>query len=261
MVFMRRRRYLAVGGAFLATTLVLAACAGRAAAPPAPSAYLGTALNKPVPAEIAGLPLTDENGRPTSLAALHGQIVVLADFLTMCQETCPLTTGNLLDMDQAVTGRGLAGRVHFVELTVDPGRDTPARLSAYQRLIGSPANWSLLTGSPVTVQAIWRYFGIWYQKVPESAPPGVDWLTGRHLTYDVTHEDALIYLDAAGRERFLVAGSPNATRSPVPPELRRFLSSEGRAELAHPDASTWTASDALTPIAWLAGEPIHLVRG
>jgi protein SCO1/2 len=261
MVVVRRRRFVAMGGVLLATATVLAGCAGKSAAPAAPSAYLGTVLDKPVPAEIARLPLTDENGRTTSLAALHGQIVVLTDFLTLCQETCPLTTGNLLDMDQTVTASGLAGRVHFVELTVDPGRDTPARLSAYRELVGAPANWSLFTGNPATVQKIWRYFGIWYETVPEGAPPGVDWLTGRRLTYDVSHEDALIYLDAAGRERFLVAGSPNATGSPVPPVLRQFLSGEGRAELAHPDASTWTASEALTPIAWLAGEPIHPVRG
>jgi protein SCO1 len=256
-----RRRFAAVAGALVAPILVLVGCGANRSAPAVPSAYLGTALNKPVPAQIARLPLTDDRGRTTSLAALQGQIVVLADFLTLCQETCPLTTGNLLDMDQAITETGLAGRVHFVELTVDPGRDTPTRLSAYRSIIGAPPNWSLLTGSPSTIQSIWRYFGIWYETVPEGASPGKDWLTGRPLTYDVTHQDALIYLDAAGRERFLVAGSPNATGVAIPSMLRQFLSNEGRADLAHPDASTWTASEALTPIAWLAGERIHSLPG
>jgi protein SCO1/2 len=214
-------------------------------------------LDKPVPAAIADLPLTDDHGRPISLGAMQGRVVVLADFLTLCQETCPLTTGNLLDMDQAVSKSGLAGRVHIVELTVDPARDTPSRLAAYRRLVGAPANWSLVTGSPAAINSIWRYFGIWYQKVPEDTPPGVDWLTGRPLHYDITHEDALVYLDPAGRERFLVVGSPNASGSPVAPALREFLSTQGRADLAHPDASTWTASEALTPIAWLAGKSIH----
>ena len=50
---------------------------------------------------------------------------MLADFLTLCQETCPLTTGNLLVMDRAVIAAGLGHRVRFAELTVDPGRDTP----------------------------------------------------------------------------------------------------------------------------------------
>ena len=85
----------------------------------------------------------------------------------------------------------------------------------------------------------------------------MDWLTGRPLTYDIDHQDALIYLDAAGRERFLVVGSPNATgasdRAGAAPVPQR----PGPRRSRHPDASTWTAAEALSPIAWLAGQPIH----
>jgi protein SCO1/2 len=214
-------------------------------------------LNKPVPANVANLPLTDNEGHATSLAALRGHIVVLADFMTLCQETCPLTTGNMLEMDRAVTQTGLGNQVRFVELTVDPGRDTPSRLAAYRTLVGAPANWLLLTGSPDAVNSIWRYFGVWYQRVAEGKPPGVDWLSGRPLNYDIAHEDALIYLDPAGHERFILVGAPNATGSPIAPALRKFLSNEGRTNLAHPDASTWTAGEGLSPIAWLAGQAIH----
>jgi len=207
---------------------------------------------------VADLPLTSDTGQVTSLAAWHGQVVVLTDFLTLCQETCPLTTGNLLMMDRAVTAAGLGRRVHFVELTVDPSRDTPSRLRAYRKVIGAPANWSLLTGSPAVIGQIWRYFGVRYQRVAEGRPPGTDWLTGRTLGYDIDHEDALVYLDARGRERFLVVGNPNARAAPIAPALRRFLSAQGRVDLSHPDASTWTAAEALSPIAWLTGEMIRL---
>ena len=107
------------------------------------------------------------------------------------------------------------------------------------------------------IERIWRYFGVWYQRVGEDSPPGTDWLTGKPLTYDIAHEDALLYLDASGRERFVVVGSPNASGAPVAPALRRFLSAQGRADLSHPDASTWTAAEALSPIAWLTGRPIR----
>jgi len=109
----------------------MAGCGGSTGAPGPPSAYLGTVVDRPVPAGIADLPLTTDAGRPTSLGAWHGQVVVLADFLTLCQGTCPLTTGNLLVMDRAVMAAGLGRRVRFAELTVDPERDTPARLRAY----------------------------------------------------------------------------------------------------------------------------------
>ena len=246
-----------LAGALATAAVAATACGGSAGVPGPPSAYLGTVLDRPVPAGIADLPLTTDAGQPTTLGAWRGQVVVLADFLTLCQETCPLTTGNLLMMDHAVTAAGLGRRVHFVELTVDPGRDTPSRLRAYRKLIGAPANWSLLTGSPAVIGQIWRYFRVWYQRVAEGNPPGTDWLTGKALTYDVDHEDTLVYLDASGRERFVVVGNPNAKTAPIAPALRRFLSAQGRADLSHPDASTWTAAEALGPIAWLTGRPIR----
>jgi cytochrome oxidase Cu insertion factor (SCO1/SenC/PrrC family) len=254
---MVRRWSVRLAGALVSSALVVTACGGGPGVPGPPSAYLGTVLDKPVPDSVADLPLTTDGGQGTSLAALHGQVVVLTDFLTLCQETCPLTTGNLLMMDRAVTAAGLASRVRFVELTVDPGRDTPSRLRAYRRLVGAPANWSLLTGSPEVIERIWRYFSVWYQQVAEGHPPGTDWLTGKSLSYDVAHQDAVFYLDARGRERFLVAGSPNAAGAPIAPALRRFLSAQGHTDLSHPDASTWTAAGALSPIAWLTGRPIH----
>ena len=247
--------------AILAAGAIMAGCGGSTGVPGPPSAYLGTVVDRPVSAGIADLSLTTDAGRPTSLGAWHGQVVVLADFLTLCQETCPLTTGNLLVMDRAVMAAGLGQRVRFAELTVDPDRDTRARLRAYRALIGAPANMLLLTGRPAVIERIWRYLGVWYQRVGEDSPPGTDWLTGRPLTYDVNHEDALFYLDASGRVRFVVVASPNASGAPVAPALRRFLSAQGRADLSHPDASTWTAAEALSPIAWLTGRQVTVTRG
>jgi protein SCO1/2 len=247
----------AVLAAVLAAGAIVAGCGASPAVPGPPSAYLGTVVDRPLPAGIADLPLTTDAGRPTSLGAWRGQVVVLADFLTLCQETCPLTTGNLLVMDRAVIAAGLGERVRFAELTVDPNRDTPARLRAYRALTGAPANLLLLTGRPAAIERIWQYLGVWYQRVGEESPPGIDWLTGRPLTYDVNHEDALLYLDASGRVRFVVVGAPNASGAPVAPALRRFLSAQGRAALVHPDASTWTAAQALAPISWLTGRQIR----
>jgi protein SCO1 len=245
-----------LAAAVAASALAVTACGDGPGVPGPPSAYLGPVLDNPVPDSVADLPLVTDGGQVTSLAALRGQVVVLADFLTLCQETCPLTTGNLLVMDRAVTVAGLGRRVRFAELTVDPGRDTPARLRAYRALVGAPPNWSLLTGRPDVIERIWQFFGVWYQRVAEGSPPAMDWLTGKPLSYDVTHQDVLIYLDASGRERFAVVGSPDATGAPVAPALRRFLSVQGRADLSHPDASTWTAAQAVSPVAWLTGRPV-----
>ena len=85
-----------LAGALAASALAVSACASGPGDPGPPSAYLGTVVDAPVPASVADLPLTTDTGQVTSLAAWRGEVVVLTDFLTLCQETCPLTTGNLL---------------------------------------------------------------------------------------------------------------------------------------------------------------------
>ena len=61
-----------------------------------------------------------------SLASFRGKYVMLAPFLTLCQEECPLTTGVFQELQASVDKAGLGDMVAFVEVTVDPGRDTPA---------------------------------------------------------------------------------------------------------------------------------------
>ncbi|MDQ1496075.1 MAG: hypothetical protein QOG69_2558, partial [Actinomycetota bacterium] len=64
-----------------------------------------------VPPEIAGLSLLDATGAPTTLASLHGKIVVLTDFLTLCQEICPLVSANFSKVQDAVARAGLSNDI------------------------------------------------------------------------------------------------------------------------------------------------------
>lgn len=235
--------------------LLAAACGSD---PPAkPPASTGTAFTKSVPADIADLPLTDDQGRTTTLASFGGRYVMLTDFLTLCQDVCPLTSTNFAAIDRAITKAGLEGNVQLVELTVDPERDTPQRLAAYRQIFHAPQNWSLLTASPDTIAKIWKYFGAYYQRTPEDSDPGTDWLTGQPLTYDVDHSDVLAYLDPQGRERFLIFGLPNTQGKPIPPAMAKFLSDLGRTHQLHPAADTWTTAQALSALSWLTGKEIH----
>jgi len=177
-------------------------------------------------------------------------VVVLAPFLSLCQDECPLVTGAFLALQRDVRAAGLGGRVAFVEATVDPGRDTTARLAAYEREFG--AHWDLWTGSPAAVSAFWRAFGVTYQKVPESQPPTLDWWTGQPLTYDVVHTDGYILIDPQGRERFVAATAPDLGGK-LSPKLQSLLNAEGLHGLKHPEQPSWTVDDALASISWLLG--------
>jgi len=68
--------------------LGLAACGGK---PAAPSADYGTIF--PKPRQVPATPLVNQDGQDMSLASFRGKYVMLALFLTLCQEECPLTTG------------------------------------------------------------------------------------------------------------------------------------------------------------------------
>jgi protein SCO1/2 len=225
--------------------MLLAACGSSAPAAPPPSQ--GLILDRPTPQTV---PLVNQQGQAVSLAGLQGKVVVLAPFLTLCQDECPLVTGAFISLQRDLRAAGLAQRVVFVEATVDPGRDTVARLAAYEREFG--ADWDLWTGTPADIAAFWKPFGVEYQIVPEAQPAKIDWYTGKPLTYDVEHTDGYILINPSGRERFVDASAPNQ-KGALNAKLRDLLDDGGLHELQNPQAPDWTTADALASISWLLG--------
>jgi protein SCO1/2 len=222
--------------------------------PPGPS--IGTRLDRPLPPAIGAASLIDPDGRRTSLNAWRGRVVVLTDMLTLCQEICPLTSANYRQLAAAVRSAGRADKVEFIELTVDPRRDTPARLRAYRRLVGTAPNWELLTATPSTIAKIWHYFGVSYQVTPVQNDAARDWWTHRRLTYDIDHNDVVAFLDSTGHERFIISAAPNTEGRKPPEALRRMLDAEGQRNLDHPANSAWTVPQALRAVSWLVGDEI-----
>jgi cytochrome c biogenesis protein CcmG/thiol:disulfide interchange protein DsbE len=220
-----------------------------AARVPAPLA-VGTEL--PRPRSVPPFRLIDEHGRPFSLSSWRGKWVVLAPSMTLCHEVCPLTTGALTELTSQLDRAGLAGHVLVVEATVDPWRDTPGRLRAYRRLAG--VNFSLLTGTQPEIRRLWRFFGVYYHRVPQGRPPDVDWLSHRPETFDVAHTDALFIIDPAGQERIVDQGMPDVGGH-LSATLRGLLSSLGRQNLARPELP-WTATEVLDDVYYLMGRNI-----
>ncbi|HVB91446.1 MAG TPA: SCO family protein [Acidimicrobiales bacterium] len=241
------RRALAVA-LLLGLGTALTSCGGTA--PLAPPADQGLVLNRPAPQSV---PLVNERGQATSLGSLKGKVVVLAPFLSLCQDECPLVTGAFISLRRDLRAAGLDHRVVFVEATVDPVRDTVSRLAAYAQRFG--ADWDLWTGTPADVANFWRTFGVAYQIVPESPPAHLDWYTGRPLTYDVVHTDGYILIDPHGRERFVDAGAPNLGGR-LDKKLSALLNAEGMHGLDHPQYPDWTVGDALASLSWLLGTNI-----
>ena len=240
---------------------VLAGCGGGDDVP-IPSPALGTAVDFTVPSRIASIPLTMPDGTKTSLADYRGRTVMLTDFMTECTDICPMISANTAALGRALTASGYGDKVALLELSMDPHRDTVRRLKAYQRLFQPPvANWTVLRASPADTKRLWGYFGVELKRVPEESPPDRDWLTGKPLTYDIEHSDALIFIDPAGHERFVVSASPDVQGRALPAKLAAVLGEQGEQLLHHPDPVTsWTVGQGLSVFSWLLNHKLALPK-
>lgn len=239
---------LAVAAAIVAVAAIVGLVINNRSASASPRVTNAFSVNRVVP----NLPLLDENGRRTSLAAYRGKVIVLSPFLTLCSEVCPLTTGAFLQMQRSVKLAGLSKRVVFVEASVDGWRDTPARLRKFRALGG--ITFPLLTGTRTEIRRLWKFFQVAYRRVPEATPPDRDWLTHKPLTFDVEHTDGLFLIDPHGHERLIMVGMPSLTG--LSPALKALLSASGRVDLAHRNLAGWDESEALQNVGYTLGTSI-----
>ena len=252
----RRANLAAMGTVLVGGVLLLACCTSagpsRPPSPPVPSQ--GTVLDEPVPDAIANVSLVDQHGRRFTLASLRGKTVVLGDFLTLCQEICPLTSVNLRDVAKAVQHDGQSGDVQVVEATVDPVRDNAPRLAAYEKRFGAQQNWTLATGAQQGLDRLWAFLGVYHQKAKEDVSPAPrDWWTGAALTYDVQHQDVVYVIDARGHARWMDNGIPNTMGEQPSAGMLGFLSAEGRHNLSSPSDPSWTVKDVEQAVSYVSG--------
>lgn len=98
----------------------------------------------PVLFTLPDFSLTERSGRPVSLAALKGKVWVANFIFTHCTGPCPLMTQQMAGLQAALASQP---DVRLVTISVDPARDTPARLTEYAaQFHADPQRWLFLTG-------------------------------------------------------------------------------------------------------------------
>jgi len=152
-----------------------------------------------IPAGVAiGGPfdLIDDTGRPVTDADYRGRWMLVYFGYTDCPDDCPLT---LQKVAAALRDLGpLAGRIAPLFITVDPARDTPARLASYlenfdSRIVG-------LTGSSRQIAAAATAYRVYYSP-GEHEPSGADL---------ISHSTFLYLMNPNGRLAALFAGDVSA---------------------------------------------------
>lgn len=247
---------LCAAGILAVTLAVLIALSNKksdrssaAAAVPAPFA-IGTEL--PRPKHVPNFQLVDSQGKPYQLDDTHGKWIVLAPSMTLCREVCPMTTGVLEELTSALARDGVGDKVDVVETTVDPWRDSPARLRAYKREYG--VDFTMLTGSQRTIRRVWNWFGVQYYRVKEEKPADIDWWTHKPETFDINHTDAVYVIDPHGYLRVANDGMPKLQGKLSKP-LRALLDSQGVGNLEHPHLP-WTADQIADDVLNMMGRAI-----
>lgn len=136
------------------------------------------------------LAMTQAPAREVSAADYRGKIVLLFFGYTSCPDVCPTTLARLAAARAALPDHGAATRVLFV--TVDPARDTPARLAKYVSAFGDGVVG--LRGTPQALDRLARRYRVSYSLGKPDA----------NGDYDVAHSSGVFVFDAAGRARLLV---------------------------------------------------------
>jgi protein SCO1/2 len=129
--------------------------------------------------------LSDQTGRPFSLASLRGRTVAIAFFDSHCHQECPLEGRALAEAERSLPA---AQRPVLVAVSVNPA-DTPASAARAASAWGlaAVAPWHWLIGTRRQLAPVWAAYHIYVAPHP--------------INGDIQHTEALFLVDRRGYER------------------------------------------------------------
>ncbi|MCG3147786.1 MAG: hypothetical protein PCFJNLEI_01227 [Verrucomicrobiae bacterium] len=166
----------------------------------------------PVLGTVGEFSLVEASSQPVTLADLRGRVWVAGFILTRCSGQCPIITHNMKLLQRQLPVRD---DIRLVSVSVDPGFDTPAVLSAYAvKNEVNRAGWWLLTGERAQMEQLVR--GAF--KLVVDAESGTPEET-------VTHSGKLVLVDRAGQIRGYYDGTDVATMNKLAKDVKRLVAS------------------------------------
>ena len=130
--------------------------------------------------------LINQNGQRVTERSFGQPALLYFGFMT-CPAICPTDLARMARISrQLQQQQGI--RVRPVFVTIDPERDTPAKLKKYVNYFAK--NFVGLTGSAQEIGRITDAYHVYYKKVPSGDKPG---------QYTMDHSTHLFLLDSEGR--------------------------------------------------------------
>lgn len=203
-------RFRRWGGRAAAVALLAASALAGCGGGSAPKLQSGVMLD--APREIGELRLTDDQGRAFTLDALRGHFSLVFPGFTYCPDVCPTTLATLAKVRQDLDAKGLPLQVVF--LSVDPGRDTPARLHQYVQHFDP--GFVGVTAPEAQLQPFAAKLAIAYAKVEGETPEA----------YSIDHSATIALIDEQARIVGYLTPPYDAAR--ITQDLTTLLSDRGR---------------------------------
>jgi len=178
------------------------------------AAYVaGQRAGEPVADSMPRLPsggdfTLDSADGPVSLASLRGQVVLVYFGYASCPDVCPTSLALIKAALQTLAPADLA-HVRVLFISVDPARDTPAKLKQYAGYFHP--NIVGVTGKPAEIGAVALRYGASYRFTPVQSAVG----------YVVDHSSVTSVVAPDGR---LVEQLPHGATAPeIVAAIRRWL--------------------------------------
>jgi cytochrome oxidase Cu insertion factor (SCO1/SenC/PrrC family) len=131
--------------------------------------------------------LTNQYGRPASLAGLRGKVVLLTFLDPVCTNDCPVIAQEFRQADQMLGGT--ARHVELVAIVANPIYRSAVYTRAFdqqERLTGL-RNWLYLTGTLGQLRQTWKNYGVTADILPAGGM--------------IAHSDLVFVIDASGHTR------------------------------------------------------------
>ncbi len=194
----------------VAIGLIIGAAAALALLPEARQRLIPSAGQTSGKALIGGpFTLTDDTGKRVTEKDFRGRYMLVFFGYTNCPDICP---AGLQLISAVLENLGpKADRIAPIFISVDPARDTPAKLGAYvknfnSRLVG-------LSGSPEDIAKAAKAYKVYYKKEPST--------DGNPADYAMDHT-ALIYLMDPNGD-FVTYFTPTTTVDEMTAKLDKIL--------------------------------------
>jgi protein SCO1/2 len=145
-------------------------------------------LDRPAPP----LRLIDQHGAERTLEEFRGRPVLVTFAFGHCETVCPLLVRDMLEAQALLRAEPGAPVPAALVVTLDPWRDTPARLPALARAWRVGEDVAILGGDVARVEAVLDAWGVARERDPR--------------TGDVAHAALVYVVDGAGRIAYAAAG-------------------------------------------------------